>query len=364
MNWFLDMCIIIFYASNTEDIKSIKAKEFVKNKKAQKFFVCYYITKENMPKWLKRQKIILKAFGKKILDSSYELEKSEEYKELFPQDKIILKKFLAQYASSENKQEYCEKLRKNNDIMIQRINYFLLKLIDKEVVPINEIDFEVVGVLDKLGNPQLNEIFIVNENVLEEILKIKDETDLIVAKVDNVNDINKIAEDIKKELRTVRNVEKGKENFSVETPQEAIEAYAAILNVIKVVLIGIAAISLVVGGIGIMNTMYTAVLERTREIGVMKSIGARNSDILLIFLIESGVLGLIGGAIGVILGVGFSKLVELIAANAGYSIVKVSFPLFLIIGTLLFALVVGVIAGGIPAYRASKLKPVDALRYE
>lgn len=147
MNWFLDMCIIIFYASNTEDIKSTKAKEFVKNKKAQKFFVCYYITKENMPKWLKRQKIILKAFGKKILDSSYELEKSEEYKELFPQDKIILKKFLAQYSSSENKQEYCKKLRKNNDIMIQRINYFLLKLIDKEVVPINEIDFELKSTL-------------------------------------------------------------------------------------------------------------------------------------------------------------------------------------------------------------------------
>ena len=147
MNWFLDMCIIIFYASDTKDIKSIKAKEFAENKKDKKFFVCCYITKENMPKWIKRQNMILKAFGKKILDSSYELEKSEEYKELFAQDKIILKKFLAQYSSSENKQEYCKKLRKNNGIMIQRINYFLSKLVDKEVIQIKEIDFELKSTL-------------------------------------------------------------------------------------------------------------------------------------------------------------------------------------------------------------------------
>ena len=96
----------------------------------------------------------------------------------------------------------------------------------------------------------------------------------------------------------------------------------------------------------------------------MKSIGARNSDILLIFIIESGILGLVGGIIGVILGVGFSKFVEVLAANAGYSIIKISFPPFLIIGTLIFAFVVGSLSGLVPAYKASKLQPVDALRYE
>ena len=233
---------------------------------------------------------------------------------------------------------------------------------DKIIIEDNE--FEVVGVLEKIGNPQFNEIFIINEKPLEEILDTEGETDMIVAQVSNVDEIEKVADDIEKELRKSRNVDEGEEDFSVETPEQAIESFTTILNVVNVVLIGIAAISLIVGGIGIMNTMYTAVIERTKEIGIMKSIGAKNSDILLIFLIESGILGLVGGAIGVLLGIGFSKLVEAIAAGAGYSIIKVSFPISWIIGTLLFAFFVGSISGVFPAYKASKLKPVDALRYE
>lgn len=147
MNWFLDMCIIIFYASDTKDIKSINAKKFVKNKKDKRFFVCCYITKENMPKWIKRQGIIIKLVGKKISNPFCELEKSEEYNELYNQDKIILKKFLAEYSSSENKQEYYKKLRKNYDLIIQKINYFLSKLVDKEVISIKDIDFELKSTL-------------------------------------------------------------------------------------------------------------------------------------------------------------------------------------------------------------------------
>ncbi len=142
------------------------------------------------------------------------------------------------------------------------------------------------------------------------------------------------------------------------------ESFQVILNIIQIFLIGIAAISLVVGGIGIMNTMYTSVLERTKEIGIMKSIGAKNSDILIIFLIESGILGLIGGLIGIILGMSFSKLIELGAKLAGYGMIQVSFPLLLILGTLLFSFLIGTISGVLPARQASKLKPVDALRYE
>ena len=114
-----------------------------------------------------------------------------------------------------------------------------------------------------------------------------------------------------------------------------------------------------------MNTMYTAVLERTKEIGIMKAIGAKNSDILLLFLIESGILGLIGGVIGVILGMTLSKSVELIAAQyIGSPLIKASFSLTLILGALAFSVIVGSISGVFPAIQASKLKPVDALRYE
>ena len=113
-----------------------------------------------------------------------------------------------------------------------------------------------------------------------------------------------------------------------------------------------------------MNTMYTAVLQRTNEIGVMKAIGARNSDILYLFLIESGFLGLVGGAVGILIGMGMSKLIEIVAAQANFGILKAYFPWYLIVGALAFSFIIGSIAGVWPAMQASRLKPVDALRYE
>lgn len=146
MNWFLDMCILIFYAEvggkNYE-----KTTRFVKEKKDKQFLLCFYITQENMPKWIKRQKIILKLIGKRIEDSSYEMEKAEEYTDLFPRDIIELRKLLIQCLSSSNKEEYYEKLKKNQNIMLIRINYFLSKLIDKEVIPIKEVHFELKSTL-------------------------------------------------------------------------------------------------------------------------------------------------------------------------------------------------------------------------
>jgi putative ABC transport system permease protein len=132
-----------------------------------------------------------------------------------------------------------------------------------------------------------------------------------------------------------------------------------------VFLVGIAAISLLVGGIGIMNTMYTSVLERTKEIGTMKAVGAKNSDILLIFLFESGLIGLIGGIIGTLLGLGISKTVEFIAITSLHTtLLQAAVPFYLVGGCLSFAFLIGALSGTIPALMASKLKPVDALRYE
>jgi putative ABC transport system permease protein len=230
-------------------------------------------------------------------------------------------------------------------------------------IKINDISFEVIGILEKMGNPQYNGLFILNEKALEEVLDIEDEMDLVAAQVSNVDDIDKVAAAITKKLRKTRGVEEGKEDFTVETPQEAIEALTTILDAVQVILIGIAAISLVVGGIGIMNTMYTAVLERTREIGIMKSIGAKNSDILSIFLIESGILGMVGGGIGVLLGVSFSKLVEFGATAAlGSNVLRADISLALIVGSLSFSFFIGMISGVLPAKQASDLQPVDALR--
>jgi putative ABC transport system permease protein len=110
--------------------------------------------------------------------------------------------------------------------------------------------------------------------------------------------------------------------------------------------------------------MYTTVLERTKEIGIMKSIGAQNHKILSIFVFESGFLGLIGGAFGIIFGYIISKIGGSIAAANGYSLLQPTFPWYLIVGCLSFSLFIGLISGLWPARKASKLRPVDALRYE
>ncbi len=112
-----------------------------------------------------------------------------------------------------------------------------------------------------------------------------------------------------------------------------------------------------------MNTMYTSVIERTREIGIMKSIGARNSHIFLLFLIEAGFLGLAGGLIGVFLGIFFSQAVAFIGqVYLGVGVLKASLSPFLIFGALLFSFFTGAISGITPAYRAAKMPPVEALR--
>jgi putative ABC transport system permease protein len=111
--------------------------------------------------------------------------------------------------------------------------------------------------------------------------------------------------------------------------------------------------------------MYTSVLERRREIGIMKAIGAKNRDVMVIFLIESGMLGLIGGAIGVLVGLGVAKLVEVIGgAVLGTNYIRAWWSWGLILGALAFSFLTGAVSGVAPAYQASKQKPVDSLRYE
>ena len=135
------------------------------------------------------------------------------------------------------------------------------------------------------------------------------------------------------------------------------------MNIINLIVIGIAAISLFVGGIGIANTMYTSVVERTREIGIMKAVGARNKDILYIFLIESGLLGLVGGIAGALIGLGGALAISGLANQALGSdlfIISISYPLLL--SAVSFSFFVGVLSGILPAIQASKLNVVDALR--
>ena len=237
-------------------------------------------------------------------------------------------------------------------------------LFDEEIrlrnkIQINGQDFKVVGILEPVGNSQDDNTIYITLDDFREIFNKEDEVGFISAKVKQGVDIPTLQKKIERELEKARD----DENFQVVTPTQILEQINQILGVIQAVLVGIAAISLLVGGIGIMNSMYTTVLERTRDIGIMKAIGAKKSDILKIFLIESGLMGLVGGAFGVILGTLISLGVAKYSTQAGFKLlVEINLPLMLF--GLLFAFVVGMISGIWPAYQASKLKPVDALRYE
>lgn len=233
-----------------------------------------------------------------------------------------------------------------------------------DTLEIQHEEFNVVGVLEEFGNPEDDSQVLITLDDAREIFGEPKEIAYIFVKVQKGADVAEVAERIKKELAKEREVEEGEEDFIVQTMNDLMESFSNIFNMVVAVLIGIAAISLVVGGIGIMNTMYTSVLERTREIGILKAIGARNSQIMWLFLIESGILGMVGGIIGVVIGISVAKLVEFAAAQLGYGILKVSFSPLLIIGSLFFSFAVGALSGTMPARQASKLKPVEALRYE
>ncbi|MBT3304689.1 ABC transporter permease [Candidatus Woesearchaeota archaeon] len=247
-------------------------------------------------------------------------------------------------------------------------NFFKNDIFDKKPkignkILANGMEFEIIGFLDKMSNPQFNGIVLINEDAMVDALALDDSVDIITGQVINVNDIDDVAERVKKELRKRRDVDEGEEDFSVETPQQAVETFNSILDVVQAVIVGIAAISLLVGGIGIANTMFTSVLERRKEIGIMKAIGARNNSIMTLFLLESGTLGLVGGVLGVVLGIIFAKLVEIIGNNfLAEGLIVARFNPLVIIGALLFGFLIGTLSGIIPARQAAGLPPVDALR--
>lgn len=225
--------------------------------------------------------------------------------------------------------------------------------------------FTAVGSVSKVGNPSDDSQLYISMTAAQDIFgTARDELDYMFIRVKDGAEPSVVADKIKKKLRKTRDVREGEEDFLVQTTEEVIGSFGTILLIVTIVLAGIASISLLVGGVNIANTMYTAVMERTNEIGIMKAIGARNRDIFLIFLIESGILGAVGGLVGIAAGVGMGKLVSIGAAAGGWSLIKAVFPYWLLVGAFLFSFVVGALAGTLPARQAADMKPVDALRYE
>jgi len=234
--------------------------------------------------------------------------------------------------------------------------------------------FKVVGIFAESGGGTDNSVIIPIEAARDVLSDVgSKEFDSITVKVDDINQINQTITDIVNKLMMSRGILKATDrDFSVSSVLEMQQTIASTLNTMAIFLGAIAAISLIVGGIGISNTMFTSVLEKTKEIGVMKAIGAKNRDILMIFLFSSGMIGFIGGLGGVILGSVASGYISLLASGGtaagpgGFGRIFSSAALSpqLLIFAFSFSIIIGIIAGAIPAYRASRLKPVDALRYE
>ncbi len=247
----------------------------------------------------------------------------------------------------------------------ERGDFFGKDIVPGKKVKIQDTVVEVVGVLKEQGNPLFDSIVMLNEDDVREIFDLDpDEYDIFAVQVVHEKDIASVAEDIEKLMRKQRDVGVGEEDFSVSTPQDTMSKINTTLTAVQWFVYVIAGISILVGGIGIMNTMFMSVTERIRDIGIMKAIGATNSTIFMLFFIESGLLGSIGGFLGAIFGASLAIFgaAQMRAFIGGDLDIRADISLGLFFGSVAGSFLVGSFFGVLPAIRASGLNPVDALR--
>jgi len=241
-------------------------------------------------------------------------------------------------------------------------SYFDQPLGINKMVMINGSAFRVVGILDDQGNSVYMPIQMAYQVIPEKTNGIYD---TFVVKIKDENQLDATITKIQDKLMTARHVTAKKMDFSISSRKEMQQTRADTMNSMNTFLLAIAAVSLIVGSIGIANTMFTSVLEKTKEIGIMKAIGARNGDILFIFLFNAAFIGLVGGILGIILGTILSGYMPALMGGLPLGRGGAAIVTFNSIAMALSVSVsVGILAGIIPAYQASKLRPVDALRYE
>lgn len=227
---------------------------------------------------------------------------------------------------------------------------------------VNDEKYEIIGFYAEIGNPQDDANVIISLDDAEALFDTKDKYQMIYLKAEAGVAPSDLAEKLTEKLRKDKGFKEGQEDFSITTLESQLETFNQIFGVLNGILVLIAGISILVAAVNIANTMYTSVLERTKEIGIMKAIGAVNGYIMSVFVIESGFLGIFGGIVGVLVGYIIASVAGKIIAAAGYSFLKPIFPTWLTVGCILFAGIVGTLSGFLPAKQASALNPVDALR--
>ncbi|HEX9617323.1 MAG TPA: ABC transporter permease [Anaerolineales bacterium] len=238
-----------------------------------------------------------------------------------------------------------------------------------ETVRIEGHPFRVIGVLEERGGSSFNNeddrVLVPLTTAQTRLIRrsSRDRVDMLMVQAASAGEVPQAVEEVAQILRARHRTAVGADDFTILTQQDFLNTARTITNVLTIFLGGIAAISLLVGGIGIMNIMLVSVTERTREIGLRKALGARKRDILVQFLTESSVLSLIGGVIGILLGWAIAAIVGRIAA-ANNAPIDPAIGLDVVLLATLFSTAVGLFFGLYPANRAASLEPVEALRYE
>ncbi len=238
-----------------------------------------------------------------------------------------------------------------------------------ETVRINGQPFRVIGVLEAKGGgargSQDNRIIVPLTTAQSRLVHSEEvgKVDVIFVQAVSAEAVTDAADEIAQILRTRHRALIGEDDFTVYSQEDFLSSAGSITDILTIFLGGIAAISLLVGGIGIMNIMLVSVTERTREIGLRKALGARKKDILTQFLVESSLLSLIGGLVGVLLGWLIALAIEQVSTQMGSPFNTVISVDSILLATL-FSAAVGLFFGLYPASRAASLQPVEALRYE
>lgn len=232
-------------------------------------------------------------------------------------------------------------------------------------IKMNGQTYRVIGVLAERGSTgfiSFDDFIYVPLLTLQKKISGVDHVGFITAKVKDVSIASQTAQDIEVILRERHDIRKnGQDDFAVTTIKEAQETVQTVFGAIEILLLVLASISLVVGGVGIMNVMFVAVTERTSEIGLRKAIGAKSGDILWQFLIEALVVALLGGFVGIVIAESILFGIFAILPSFGY-VLTYTFSFQTVVQALLFSISAGLIFGVYPAWRASKILPIQAIR--
>lgn len=239
----------------------------------------------------------------------------------------------------------------------------------KTVIPGNTIkiqnkSYQVVGILARQGSFILDNVVYMNQADLDSISNYGNRVDIIAVEPIDKYSVNKTIDDIENLLLKRRDVKKDAEDFQISTPQASLDQVNQIIGGVQIFIAIVASISIFIGAIGIVNTMTTSVLERRKDIGIMKSIGATNFQIFIQFFMESSLLGLIGGIVGAVFGEVMGIVGTLSINNLIGGSLPISVNLGLIFAALVGSFLIGGLAGIVPALQAARQSPVKVLREE